>query len=61
VNNTKLPSPPREPKEPDVVPLDDPNVPESLVPIPPKKPGFWKSLGQAVGELLGNVVYRGPK
>lgn len=27
-------STPEEPKEPDVVPLDDPNVPESLVPIP---------------------------
>ena len=23
-----------EPKEPEVVPIDDPNVPESLVPIP---------------------------
>jgi len=30
-------------------------------PPPPKKPGFWKSLGAAIGELLGNVVYRGPK
>jgi len=30
-------------------------------PPPPKKPGFWKSLGQALGELLGNAVYRGPK
>jgi hypothetical protein len=34
----------REPREPDVVPLDDPNVPESLVPIP--------KTGQAVPASL---------
>jgi hypothetical protein len=26
-----------------------------------KKPGFWKKLGAAAGELLGQLLYAGPR
>lgn len=26
-----------------------------------KKTGFWKSLGNAVAELLANALYQGPR
>lgn len=27
----------------------------------PKKDGFWKKLGNATMELIGNILYQGPK
>jgi hypothetical protein len=31
------------------------------IPKVPEKPGFWKSLGLAAVELLGNIIYQGPR
>jgi hypothetical protein len=28
---------------------------------PKKKGGFWKALGNAAAELLGNILYQGPR
>jgi hypothetical protein len=30
-------------------------------PEPKKKPGFWKSLGNASIELIGSFLYQGPR
>lgn len=27
----------------------------------PKKPGFWKRLGNGLMELIANVLYKGPR
>lgn len=44
-----------EPKEPIVVPLDDPNVPESLVPIPVIEELEYQKILREHGGLESNI------
>jgi len=36
-------------------------MPPPAAPGPKKKPSVWKRLGNAAIELLGNILYQGPR